>query len=165
MNLICFRSFSALALWSFVAADVSLGAEPDRLMPTEQQTRVSVSAKQDGRAVDIALNNSSQLVLTGGNVECYAERRASSCSPKRPPGGLISFTAEDLLPAATASAAAPRCTNYIDLPHAVLAKPIEAKVLPGKMGRLYAELADGVTLGQCVVSDLRGRERSFFDGF
>jgi hypothetical protein len=175
-----------MVLWA-AATGASHSAELDRLLPTDQEAKVSVTAKQDGRAVDISVNNGSQLVLTGGQVRCFAKRPAPSSSASGcPPVGPITFTAEYLLGPVSASeaqrgknkqgvkrapqderASDPYCANshFIGMPTEVLVKQLGSKILPGKEGQLYAELAPGVALGSCVLSDARGRERRLLDGF
>jgi len=164
----------ALVLAGLGVSNAARGAELDRLLPSDQNAKVSIIAKQDGRAVDIVLSNGSRLVLTGGVVKCYEK----SPSPPAPRLGCPAFSRSDItveaLLAAPAESGArgrpervatdrqakdPYCTHYVDIPTAVVKKPIESNVLPGKEGHLYVEVSTSAAVDKCIGVDLRGRER------
>lgn len=58
------------ALLVFSAGTLSARAE-ERLLPTAQENNVSISFRQDSRAVYVSLANNSTFVVTSAKVKCW----------------------------------------------------------------------------------------------
>lgn len=170
----------AFLMSTVLGAGALQAAGPDRLLPTAAQQKLSVSSEQDGRAVDIVIDNSSDLVFTGGQISCFAMSppRRPLCPAAR--NSLIPFTADELVApiksnglgrgsnkemsrVTPTSDPSNTCDEYIDLVPPVLIKTLEKKLLPRQSGQLYVEVSVGVTVGACYLVDPRGRERRWSD--
>ena len=146
---------------------MSSAAEPDRLLPTAQQSRVTVAAVQDGRAVNLTLDNQSDLVLTSAEVICYAQETPERRECRT---GLFNYSREvqeSVLRSFPESAEQLKASwgkcYGLARPATILKKTFDVKIRPGKSLQIYAEISAGPRVGDCEVADPRGREKQWHE--
>lgn len=150
----------AIVASATVILTFSAQAQEDRLIPTEEKSKLSMSWRLDGKAQLITIKNESNLVLTSAKLFCELYD-SSKALPKFAPNGR-EWCAKNLPPLAQLQQLQNKC---------VFPDPIERSLshsefplLPGKSKEFYLELIDGREIPvSCRLEKARGRAKRFLD--
>lgn len=139
----------AVVLSSSVAAQ-----DKDRLLPSEEAARISMTLRKDGGAWFVTVKNDSRLVLTEALLVC--ENYDSRKYAKFAPNGKEWCNGEPYMWPREGILGLPACEIRPDSTY----KSIRDKILPGKSVEFYFE---GLAPVRCQFDDLRGRAKKVFD--
>lgn len=143
----------------------------DQLLPEAAKSQITVAFKQDGRTVRGLITNQSSFVASSIEVSCFHSAPRPICPEKY--GGkqssLIVFP-DDVESVKNRSKSkkgvfydpVPHGCRYTSLGTEVRVKSGDA-LLPGKSTALYAEIPDGQIVDSCSISEVRGREKRWFN--
>ncbi len=126
-----------------LCAGASTVRAADKLLPTEQVGNMSVSFRQDGRAVYVSLSNNSAFVVTSADVVCsrIVTWMEKGCRPNKwYDCSIPSMRSESFRPEFNA-----------------------LRLLPGKSAEAYIEAE--VNIERCGIVEVRGREKPFYELF
>lgn len=148
-------SFFILALCTQSASAV------DQLLPEAAKSQITVAFKQDGRTVRGLITNQSSFVASSIEVSCFHSGTRPIC-PEKDAGKYSSLivTPEQVEKSKKEFFLDP--CRYISLGIEIRVKSGDT-VPPGKSTALYAEIPNGRTVDSCSISEVRGREKRWFN--
>lgn len=154
----------------------------DELVPAVHAEKISITAKQDGNAIRMTVSNKSSLVVTGLIIECHARRnergkrecvnesgaRINKKMEMNSTGGEFSEISK-LLPNSSSNDKINNkmrgCINdYGDTSTKIVyASNFNQKILPGSDAYVYGETIATESLGFCIATEIRGREKRLIE--
>lgn len=127
----------------------------ERLLPASTHREVSVTMAQEGKALEVALENNSKLVITAVKLDChYSDNRAGDVA--------VYFQCMGRTPKSRQSACLDKHNS--NFKHHFPEK-LEAalNILPGKSSTLIFQLPDDTRVTHCSLENLRGRDKKFYE--